>query len=197
MVSCPTGVGTLSTGVQTFTCPGGWTASVIAQYGVLTAGANNTLKSTPLSNLQLLIGVTGSDPVPVTLTQGAGISITNSGGNLTISSTNVPIVWNTVTASTQAMAVQNGYINNTAGLCTYTLPPTASVGQEVHVLGLAGSWTVAQNAGQSMIYGDKTTTVGTAGSFSSYLPSDYIKLKCIVANTIWKVIDTSNVLNPV
>lgn len=198
MASCITGVGNLKTGVQTYTCPGGWTASVIAQYGAITAGAGNTLKSTLLNNLQILIGVTGSDPVAATLIPGAGISISNAGGNLTISSTAQPIIWSTVTANTQAMAVQNGYINSGSALCTYLLPATAAIGQEVHVLGLgAGGWTVTQNAGQSMIYGDTTTTVGTGGSFSSQLPSDYIILRCIVANTTWKVVQTSNALTPV
>lgn len=198
MASCITGVGNLKTGVQTYTCPGGWTASVIAQYGAITAGAGNTLKSTILNNLQILIGVTGSDPVAATLIPGAGISISNAGGNLTISSTAQPIIWSTVTANTQAMAVQNGYINSGSALCTYLLPATAAIGQEVHVLGLgAGGWTVTQNAGQSMIYGDTTTTVGTGGSFSSQLPSDYIILRCIVANTTWKVVQTSNALTPV
>lgn len=110
---------------------------------------------------------------------------------------NAPITWITVMGTTQQMMIQNGYINNTSSLCTYILPINANVGQEVILDGLTGSWIVTQNAGQSMIYGTTTTTVGIGGSFSSYLSSDSIKLRCIVANIKWKVIDTSNALKSV
>jgi hypothetical protein len=92
--------------------------------------------------------------------------------------------WNNTTGTTQAMAVNNGYISNNASLSTFTLPTTIAVGQRVAIQGAgAGGWILAQNAGQTINFGDAPTTAGTGGSIASTNQFDHIEVICITANT--------------
>ena len=88
-----------------------------------------------LTNGQLLIGSTGATPTAATITAGTGISISNGAGSITISGSGGGYSWTEVTGTSQAMAVNNGYIANNAGLVTLTLPATAAVGDTVIVQG--------------------------------------------------------------
>jgi len=95
--------------------------------------------------------------------------------------------WQNTTTTTQAMAVQNGYISNNAALTTFTLPTTGAIGQRVAVEGAgAGGWTIVYGTGQLIHFGTITTTT-TTGSLSSTNQYDGCELICIVANTTWKV----------
>ena len=97
--------------------------------------------------------------------------------------------WTVVAGTSQTAAINNGYITNNAGLVTVTLPSTAAVGSVVEVAGLgAGGWKVAQNAGQTIHFGNANTTAGTGGSLASTLTYDAIRLLNIVANTDWSVL---------
>jgi hypothetical protein len=139
----------------------------------------------PLTNGQLLIGSTGFDPVPATLTAGAGISIVNAAGSITVSGTASSFGWNTVTTNT-VMVADSGYITNSGSTITLTLPTTAAVGSALAIIGLgAGGWTIAQNASQNIQIGSSTSTTGTGGSVSSTNSKDSLYLVCIVANTTW------------
>lgn len=94
--------------------------------------------------------------------------------------------WNNTTGTTQAMAVNNGYVSNNAALSTFTLPTTSAVGQRVAVQGAgAAGWLLAQNAGQTIHFGTSTTTAGAGGSLASTNQYDHIELICITANTTW------------
>lgn len=95
-------------------------------------------------------------------------------------------LWTTVTASTQAAAVSNGYITNNATGVTITLPATAAIGDVVEIMGLnAGGWTLAPNSGQNIRFGTQNTTV----SLASTAQYDTIKVRCLVANTQWSVVE--------
>lgn len=140
---------------------------------------------------QIPIGNTGSPPTLNTLTGGSGISITNGAGSITISGTSGGFAWTEVTGTTQAMADNNGYIANNAGLVTLTLPAVAAIGDTVMVTGKgAGGWRVAQNAGQQIFFGTASTTIGAGGSLDSTQRRDTVELVCITANTEWNVIDS-------
>ena len=103
-------------------------------------------------------------------------------------------MWNEVTGTSSAMAVSNGYIANNAGLVTLTLPATAALGSVIEVSGKgAGGWLIAQNSGQTIHFGNSTTTTGVGGSLASTLQYDTVKILCITANTTWVVL--SNVGN--
>lgn len=142
-----------------------------------------------LSNGQLLIGSTGADPVPANLIAGTNITITNGSGSITISAAGLGgFSWNVVTGSSQSMISNNGYIANNAGLVTLTLPATSAVGDEIDIIGKgAGGWLIAQRAGQSIVFGTSTTTVGVGGSLSSTQSSDSFYMICTVANVEWRV----------
>ena len=106
--------------------------------------------------------------------------------------TNLPsgggITWNEVTGTTQTAAADNGYIANNAGLVTVTLPATCAVGKVIHVAGKgSGGWTIAQNAEQTIVYGNVSSTTGTGGSVSSTHARDCIGLLCTVADTEFMV----------
>jgi hypothetical protein len=150
-----------------------------------------------LTNGQILIGSTGVDPVPATLTAGTGISISNGAGSITVSATGAGEPWNTVTGTSQSMAVNNGYFANNAGLVTLTLPTTAAVGDMI-LIGAqgAGGFTIAQNSGQSIVTSSGiSTTVGTGGSVSSTSQNQMIVLRCMVANTTFIVQSCTGIYN--
>ena len=75
----------------------------------------------------------------------------------------------------KAAAVDEGYITNRAGGVTYTLPTTAAVGSIIRLAGLVGLATIAQNAGESIVAGADTTTVGVGGSLVSTNAGDAVE----------------------
>jgi hypothetical protein len=96
------------------------------------------------------------------------------------------LTWSTIAGTTQAAAVNNGYIIGNVAQTTVTLPATAAIGQRVAVEGYgAGGFIVQANAGQTIIAGAYTTSV--AGSLTWYNNTDNCYLICVVANTVWKV----------
>ena len=99
--------------------------------------------------------------------------------------------WNEETGTSVAMAVNNGYITNNAALVTATLPATAAVGDVVRVAGKgAGGWRVAQNAGQTIHFGNQDTTTGAGGYLEFTNRYDSVELLCITANTDWVVLSS-------
>lgn len=105
-----------------------------------------------------------------------------SGGGMT---------WNEVTGTTQAMAVDNGYILNNAGLVTATLPATAARGSVIRVAGKgAGGWRIAQNASQIIYFGLSTTTTGATGYIQSTAARDSVELVCVTADIHFQVISS-------
>lgn len=167
------------------TTQGGSGVSDPTAHGILVAEGASAFNPIVLAAGQLLIGTTASDPTATTLTPGTGISISSVSGSVTISSTVTSLGWVDVTSATQAMAVNTGYTSNDgATLVTFTLPSTAAYGTEIAVVGkAAGLYTIAQNAGQTIHFGNQNTTTGVAGSISSTNQYDVIYLLCTVANT--------------
>src|SRR5580765_7290475 len=176
-----------ASGVPTYDGAGTFTASTLTQHAVLLGGASNLITSLPLINGQLAIGNTGNDPTAATLTAGTGVSIANASGSITISAVGGGLTWTVVTGTSQAAAVNNGYIANNAGLVTVTLPATSAVGDTVAVTGInnATGWKVAQNAGNTIFFGNATTTPGTGGSLASTATRDTVYLICMTANATW------------
>jgi len=115
------------------------------------------------------------------------------------STTIIPIAgWSAVSGAAQSMTVNNNYYCQNASLTTLTLPITAAAGTTMRVAGVgSGGWRVAQNAGQSINFGNQVTTTGTGGSISSGNPYDAIELFCAVANTQWTVLTAAGNLSVV
>jgi hypothetical protein len=98
--------------------------------------------------------------------------------------------WTDVVTATKTLSAQNGYItDNGAVLITYTLPATAALGSIIEIAGKSsGLFSIAQLAGQKIIFGNQSTTVGVGGSLTSTNVGEYLKLLCITANTTYLVI---------
>lgn len=159
---------------------------ITAHQIVLSQGASNQT-GLALTDGQIPIGSTGIDPVAATLTAGSGVSITNAAGSITVSATGGGLTWSTVSGTTQAAAINNGYITNNAGAVTVTLPATAAIGSVVEIMGLgAGGWVLAANTGQTIRFGNQTTS--SAGSLASTDRYDTVTVKTLVANTTWSVV---------
>ncbi len=162
------------------------TTGKIANSAVTYAKIQNETANTFLGN------PTGGAAAPSEITLGAGFSFV--GGALTYTPSPdtdvfIPMPEVIVTGTTQTMAKNIYYVANNAGTCTMTLPATAAVGDETMIGGLgAGGWILAQGAGQSVNFGNKTTTVGAGGSIASLHRYDNLHIKCVVANTTWNVI---------
>jgi hypothetical protein len=151
---------------------------------------NNSINQGRLaSNGQLAIGGVSSQNGAVnTLTAGTGVSISNGDGTITISSTGVgSLVWNDVAGTTQAAAVNNGYIISNAGATTVTLPATAAEGSVFAIAGKgAAGWILQMNTGQVCHFGSSaSSSAGTATSTNQY---DSVTIVCVTANTTFVAI---------
>jgi hypothetical protein len=149
------------------------------------------------TNGELPIGSSGNDPVLATLTPSGAITIVNGPGSITIGGGGT--TWSVIVADLNPMVVYNGYICNKAGLLTLTLPATAAAGTTLRVTGMntALGWSIAQNAGQQIHFGNLSTTAGVGGSISSTLTRDSIELVCVVADLEWNVISATGNLTVV
>lgn len=93
------------------------------------------------------------------------------------------------TGTSRALAVNEAVVVNNVALCTLTLPATAAFGSVIWVIGKgAGGFKIAQNAGQSIIGGNASTTTGVAGSLDSTHIRDCVKLVCVTADTDFMVV---------
>ncbi len=171
---------------------GGTGAATLTAHGVLVGEGTSAV--TPLSagtSGQVLLGSTGADPVFATLTSSdSSITFTTGAGTLSLQVTTPVSPWTDVTGTSVALAANNAYILDNAGLVTATLPATATVGNTFTIVGKGtGGWKVAQNASQLIHFGVSTTTTGAGGSLASSNTFDCIKIVCTVTNTTFTVYD--------
>ena len=92
-----------------------------------------------------------------------------------------------VTGTSQAMAGNEFYIANNAGLVTFTPPATCAVGTVFAVQGAgAGGWTIDLTANaQTFNYGS-TAGVTAVASTNQF---DAVQFVCVTANTVFALID--------
>ncbi len=94
------------------------------------------------------------------------------------------------------MSQNSGYIiDNNANPVVLTLPVTCLQGSIIEVAGgvnggATTSWQIAQNSGQSINIGARSTTVGTGGSLTATSQFDAVRLLCVVANTTFVVLSS-------
>lgn len=120
---------------------------------------------------------------------GAGtITVSGNAGTNTLTISNAEPAWTSVSAS-QTMAPNVGYFCvSPGGALALLLPPTSIEGDIVSVaLDGAASFTINQGAGQSIVYGNDTTTVGVGGSLMSTQQGDAVRLVCRIPNLRWLV----------
>lgn len=90
-----------------------------------------------------------------------------------------------ITAATKTIVVNYTYGANRGGGVAFTLPPTATVGSHFTIIGIAGLWSVAQNALQYVKIGSTTSTIGVTGSITATNAADSVTFVCVVADTGW------------
>lgn len=141
----------------------------------------------------------------VTFSQSGGITITGNSltGTVDFNVSAFGISWASVSAATQSMTQDSGYIAARSGTLpadqiVFTLPATAAQFTTVVVVGdgTAG-WRIAQNAGQQIKFGPSSTTLGTAGYLQANNAADFVELLCITANTTWRVVSSQGNLTVV
>jgi len=188
--SAPTdsGTATPAAGVLTFTggdnidtSGAGSTVTIAVGSAVCDSAATDSGTATPSAGVLTFAGGTNV----TTSGSGSTVTINSSGGG-------GGLTWNEVTGTSQSASVDNGYITNNASLVTVTLPDTAALGSVVRICGKgAGGWKLAQNASESIIWDeDSSTTTGTGGSLQSTDDYDAVEVLCTVANTTWTVISS-------
>jgi hypothetical protein len=160
-----------------------------ANQGVLTTGSTGIPVITALAtNGQLIIGSTAGVPAAATITAGTGITVTNGSNSITIAATGAGFVWVDATSATQAMSVETGYVTDHSATVTYTLPATASLGDEMIIVGKLGTTIIAQNANQQILMSSASSTVGVTGQVAGTNVGDCVTLNCITAgaSTVWR-----------
>lgn len=100
----------------------------------------------------------------------------------------------TVTGPT-TLSSNTGYVTNNAGVVATTLPSTAAFGDVIRISGKgAGGWSLGQNAGQTIHFGNVSTTTGAGGSIASTMQYDCIELVCITQDTDFNVLSSIGAL---
>jgi len=98
------------------------------------------------------------------------------------------MTWNTVTGTSSATTVNNGYFGSNVAQITFTLPATASAGDEIcFVQTGAGALKIAQNSGQTIHTVSGDTTTGVTGFLETINQWSSFCLICTTANTDWAV----------
>ena len=135
----------------------------------------NTGTATPSSNNLNVLG-------------GGGIQTAGSGATLTIAVSGGGFTWTDVTSATQSLVVQNGYLTDRGAGVTYTLPATASIGDEIRIVGKLGLATITPNANQQILIGSLSGSVGVTGTAVATNVGDCIDLICTTsgASTVWR-----------
>ena len=87
--------------------------------------------------------------------------------------------WSTYNGTAATLQPGNGLITSSSSAITLTLPISCPVGA---VLGFenagTGLVTLAQNASQTIRFGNQTTTAGTGGSIAATSQGDFLKIVC-------------------
>lgn len=161
--------------------------------GVTTVVGGGTPETSPYIRCSV---VTGGAPIQwqveltnsfdlIAGTPNVSISHSSSGTSISVIGS-ASLTYTPVSGTSQAMAVNQGYIATNGALTTFTLPTTIAVGEMVAVAGQgAGGWKIAQGSGQLINLGSSPTTSGASGFLASTNQYDNIRLMCVTANTIF------------
>lgn len=154
--------------------------------GVASATTINKVTITaPAAGSALTIADGKTLTVNDTLTfSGTDSASVNFGAGGTVAYGSNSLTWSGIAGTTQAAAVNSGYVVQNASQTTVTLPATCALGDRVSIAGLgAGGWIMVANTGQVIHNGAQATSSG--GSLASANQYDQIEVVCVVANSTW------------
>ena len=135
---------------------------------IMVSSGGSIVESSALTNGQLLIGSTGAAPVVANLTQGTGITITNSAGGITITNSS-PSSGGTVT--TVSVVSANGLAGTVAtATTTPAITLSTTVGTSGVPLVLLGNGTAISGV-SSVNSAVLITSAGGLASFATTLPA--------------------------
>lgn len=150
---------------------------------LVTTSAGVPVQAGTMTNGQMIIGSTGATPQVGSITVSGNLSRTLGAGTFALSLTGPASM--TITSNTGTSATLNafaGVIPINAGLFTFTLSATASVGDIFKIVGRgAGGWLLNLNVGQTVFGTGFATSSG--GSITSTDRYNSIEFVCVVANT--------------
>lgn len=152
--------------------------SQISKYSTSGTGGTTTFSTdngpaTPLAGVIQVLG-------------GTGISTSGAGNIILITASATPaFTWQVVTSLSNPVTLtdQTGFIAKGPGVVNFKLPASAAIGFTSRIAGYGNLWTLAQNAGQSIIIGNSTSTIGVGGSVTATMISDGLELVTITANS--------------
>ena len=169
-----------NTGVISYdSTTGAFTASALTQHFVLVGGASNAITSvTPSANVGWVLtsAGTGADPsfqaVPGT----------------------PQLTWTVNSSATKQIVEEEGYFSAYTGTAVYTLPATPVLGDTFAVVatGATELWQIVENTGDTIIFGNSTTTA-TTGSLTATQQGDKVEAVCYTASgggNVWVVTDS-------
>ena len=165
----------------------------VTQGDLLYASANNVVSALAKdANATRYLSNTGVANAPlwsqIALTTGvSGVLPVANGG--TGQST---AFYSAITVS-QSIVAGNGYICNApVTIIVLTLPATAVVGDMFEIVGMgAASYSIAQNALQSVKYNGVSSTVGITGTVTPTAYWNRVKVVCTATNTDFLIIDAT------
>jgi hypothetical protein len=162
-------------------------SSTVLAFGVQDCTAASPFFTTVVS--EIIISLSVSDTLDFRWSSGLTLLSLEVSIQQLPSATIVPVtIWNPVSGTTQLMSPNNNYYPQSSSLTTFTLPVAAAAGTTTQIAGTgSGGWTLAQNAGQTINFGNQATTTGTGGSVSSQNRYDGVSVLCTVASTQWVV----------
>ena len=183
--------------VQTGTSPVVPSGGIITINGATVTAGTNPVRTDGTGANTLAVEVQKSQAIASTDATKIGLAAFNSANfsvdsNAFVSVIGGGLAWVDATGATQTIAVQTGYLADRGGGVAFTLPASATLGDVFRIVGLQGSWTLAQAAGQQIKFGNTATTVGATGSLASTNAGDCIE--CVATNTsastVWRVMSS-------
>lgn len=159
---------------------------------IVTSSTGVPAMTASLTNGQIVIGSSAATPTPGTITAGLGVTVTNGAASITIATSGGGLTWTDVTGATQTVVANNGYLADRGGGVAFTLPASSTIGDVFRIVGVQGSWSLAQAANQQVKFGNVSTTVGAGGSLASTDAGDSIELVATntSASSVWRVMSS-------
>jgi hypothetical protein len=128
------------------------------------------------------------------LVAGSGVSIVYGSGTITISSSGGGgsgggFTWTNVTSASNPITLAPGtsYVASGGSPVVFILPASASLGDSYQIVGNGNLWQLTQNAGQSIVLGNQSSTAGVFGNVTATLPTDCSIISCIQPSSLFTI----------